>query len=213
MFCTMIHPRKATWRMTFTAALAVAVAGCSGVSPLPGTAPSNFASHTAVSNPFGAKVCHASAAMKPGVAGFIMLPHCFGISGKMQFPKATQSGITITVYESKKPFTVYRKIPKTALILLWVLSDKKLAKGTQVVFDYTRTGSTAPDKVTGPFKPGAKYYAVYQIPTPNDPKPAGGITIAGTTVGHTVVGIPFPGTEVEIGARNYEVFTTDSHAP
>lgn len=151
--------------------------------------------------------------MQPGVAGFINLPHCFGVSGRMQFPKAQESGIKITVTESEKPFTVYHAFPHTALILQWVFTDPSIAKGTTVVFDYTLTGKSAPDRVNGPFKTGQTYHAVYEIPLPNDPKPDGGLNIAGTTVGHSVVGVPFPGTQVEIGVKNYEIFTTDSNAP
>lgn len=112
-----------------------------------------------------------------------------------------------------KPRNTLHKLPETALILQWVFTDPSLPKGTQVVFAYTSTGGNAPDKVNGPFKSSKKYYAVFQLPTPNDPKPSGGITIGGTTVGHSVVGVPFPGTEVEIGVKNDEVFTTDANAP
>lgn len=196
------------------AVLAASIAGCSGSSTVPsGTALPETASNIALAVPDGAKICHASATMKPGIAGFIKLPSCFGISGHMQFPKASESGIKITVSESKLGFKPYHKLPETALILQWVFTDPSLPKGTQVVFDYTSTGANAPDKVTGPFKSSKKYYAVFQLPTPNDPKPAGGITIGGTTVGHSVVGVPFPGTEVEIGVKVYEVFTTDANAP
>lgn len=190
------------------------VAGCSGVSPLPsGTGSHEIPSNLAESLPAGATTCHATATMQPGVAGFIKLPSCFGISGRMQFPKAPETGIKISVTESKLGFKPYHKLPETALILQWVFTDPSLPKGTQVVFAYTSTGGNAPDKVNGPFKSSKKYYAVFQLPTPNDPKPSGGITIGGTTVGHSVVGVPFPGTEVEIGVKNYEVFTTDANAP
>jgi len=97
--------------------------------------------------------------------------------------------------------------------LEWVFKASTLAKGTTIVFDYTFTGKTAPDRVTGPFKSSQSYRAVFEIPIPNDPKPNGGIALGGTTVGHTVVGVPFPGTEVEIGSKNYEIFTALPNPP
>ncbi len=131
----------------------------------------------------------------------------------MQFPKAPESGITISVTESKRSFKVYHSLPKTVLILQWEFTDPSIAKGTVVVFDYTYAGATAPDKVTGPFQSNQTYHAVFECPTPNDPKPKGGIAITGSTVGHSVVGVPFPGTEVEIGVKDYEIFTTDPNPP
>jgi hypothetical protein len=196
------------------AALAALITGCSGVSSLSSESglPSGSAD-TAVSLASAAKTCQASAVMQPGVAGFITLPKCFGISGKMQFPKAQESGIKITVTESAKLFSVYHALPKTVMILQWEFTDPQIANGTTVVFDYTLSGRSAPDRVNGPFKPSQTYHAVYEIPIPNDPKPDGGLNFAGATVGHSVVGVPFPGTEVEIGVKNYEIFTTDSNAP
>jgi len=147
--------------------------------------------------------------MPVGIAGFITLPSCFGISGKIQFPKALTSGITITVTTSAKPFHVYHAYPQTAVVLEWVFTDPSIPTGTQIVFDYTHTGRTAPDVVNGPFKPSTSYSAVFEIPNPTDPRPKNGLTIVGYTVGHSVRGIPFPGTQVDIGAKNYEIFTSD----
>jgi hypothetical protein len=196
------------------AACAALIAGCSGVSTIPASsASSGFgAGATAAVGPAAKTTCSASKVMMPGVAGFIKLPACFGISGKMQFPEAPESGITITVTTSAKPFTVYHPYPDTAVILQWTFTDHSIANGTPVSFDYTRAGTTAPDVVKGPFTPGVTYHAVYQIPIPHHQKPKGGITFTERTVGHSVVGIPFPGTEVEIGRDNYEIFTSDPHA-
>jgi hypothetical protein len=196
------------------AAFAALITGCSGVSSLsPNNGLPSSPTSAALSVAAAAKTCQASAVMQPGVAGFIKLPSCFGISGRMQFPKAQESGIKITVIESAKPFAAYHSFPHTALVLEWIFTDPSIATGTPVVFDYTSTGRNAPDKVTGPFKPSATYHAVYEIPSPNDPRPDGGLNIAGTTEGHSVVGVPFPGTEVEIGKKNYEIFTSDPNVP
>jgi hypothetical protein len=194
------------------AAFAALIAGCSGVSTMPASTASLGSSAATAAGADAKTKCHVSKVMPVNVAGFITLPTCFGISGKMQFPKALSPGITITVTTSAKPFHVYYKYPQTAVILQWTFTSSSYSQGSVISFIYTHAGTSAPDVVNGPFKPGEKYHVVYEIPIPNDPHPKGGLTFGGYTVGHSVRGVPFPGTQVEEGVKNYEIFTSDTHA-
>ncbi len=186
------------------------IAGCSGVPAIPtSSAPSGAAYNAAAGlSPAAATKCHVTQTMKEG-GGWIHLPSCDGFSGRMEYPKSYVPGISVTVTVSAKPLPhVYYKDPNTVYYMEWVFTGGGYSKGSTINFYSTVTGPSDGSKIKGPFNPKSSYWAVFQDPNSTDPKPHGGITISGTTKGHAVLGIPFPGTDVLAGAKNFVLFTS-----
>ncbi|HTU81244.1 MAG TPA: hypothetical protein VMF61_03890 [Candidatus Acidoferrales bacterium] len=184
----------------------VGVAGCSGGSVVP--SPNAAAAPPAL--PAAAKSCTVTKKLS-SAGGFISFPKCFGFSGKIAYPYSPASAGTITarLTVSVTDPGVYEKVPKAIYYTTWVFTSSNKSE-TTIGFYHTYIGAHNGCKLQGSaVKPSAKYYGLFEVPNSYHPikQTKIGISVGGTTQGHSILGIPFVGTPVLAGVKNYVVFS------
>jgi hypothetical protein len=157
-----------------------------------------------------AKTCKKSYTLSGG-GGFIVLPSCFGFKGKMVYPRSNTNGtITATVTISTSDIGAYKKLKGTILFTEWVFTSSSSADSTISFYDTTDNPHDGCRLSSPTVKPSAKYYGDFEVPVSGVPlkKTGAGISLGGTTRGHVILGIPFVGTAVEAGVKNFVLFST-----
>ncbi|MBV8722799.1 MAG: hypothetical protein JO277_11640 [Candidatus Eremiobacteraeota bacterium] len=193
------------------AASVVLAAGLSACSSAPGLVPS-AESQTLRFNVPSARSCHVTKTLSPS-GGFLTLPTCSGFSGKIWMPTFNANGtVTAKLTVSRSNLGAYKNPKGTIYYMQWVFTSSSTAD-TQIGFYGTQIPH-AGCRITGPsVKPGTVYSGDFEVPTPNHPIKRTKIGITATlkpAVGHSVLGLPFVGTPVLVGVKNYVLLSTST---
>lgn len=182
-----------------TSLTAIPLRGADSVSSLAQTPAGGAVLHT----------CHWPARKLSPNGGYLDLKPCFGISGHIQYPKfsgnqGTISGRVSASTQSGGLGHVPIKVPKTVVYFTFTYTSTSKSD-TIINFYGTKTGPGDGSKIVGPFQKTQTYYGHFEIV---NSRGWGQITISGTTKGNSVLGIPFPGTQIEAGKKTWLLMST-----
>jgi hypothetical protein len=200
----MVFMKQALRALAATAMVGFGASCSGGMAPLSGVSTNSQPAMTVDSS----KACRVAKQLSPN-GGFITLPSCFGFSGKIFYPtSSTQGTVTAHLTVSTHDLHAYVNAPDTVYYTQWTFTSTSSSDTTIGFY-----GTMVPHPgciIKGPFTPSKTYYALFEVPNDVHPikKTKIGITVTGKTEGHSVRGVPFVGTPVLAGVKNYVLFSS-----
>ncbi|MBV8656015.1 MAG: hypothetical protein JO160_08210 [Candidatus Eremiobacteraeota bacterium] len=197
-----------SWFRAATVVVAAGLCACSNAAGLMPSAQSRLAQLPAAA----ARSCHVTKTLSPS-GGLLTLPTCSGFSGKIWMPTFHANGtVTAKLTVSTSNLGAYKNPKGTIYYMRWAFTSSSTSD-TEIGFYGTQVPHTG-CRITGPsVKPGTVYSGDFEVPTPNHPIKHTKIGISVTlkpAVGHSALGLPFVGTPVLVGVKNYVLLSTST---